>query len=54
MNHQLKKTVKKWKSKTTKAVKLRNLETRELVYDLDDKKCTKCDSDLVEVWTKTS
>ena len=49
----IEKVMKKRKPKILKAEKFQNLESREIVYDLHDKKCTKCDSDLVEIGTKT-
>lgn len=49
------KVVKKRKSKTTKAESFKNLESRVIVYDLDDddKICHECETDLVEVGSKT-
>jgi len=49
------KVVKKRKSKTTKAESFKNLESRVVVYDLDDthKTCHECDVPLVEVGSKT-
>ncbi len=49
------KVVKKRKRKTTKAESFKNLESRVVVYDLDDndKTCHECDTSLVEVGSKT-
>ncbi len=51
----IKKVVKKRKAKTTKAESFKNLESREIIYDLDesDKTCHECDTSLVEVGSKT-
>ncbi len=51
----IEKVVKKRKSKTTKAESFKNLESREVIYDLheSDKTCDKCDVPLVEVGSKT-
>ena len=47
----IEKVVKKRKSKTTKTDNFKNLESREMIYDLNssDKTCTTCQTDLVEV-----
>ncbi len=49
------KVIKKRKAKTTKAESFKNLESREVIYDLDedDKICHECDASLVEVGSKT-
>lgn len=49
------KVIKKRKAKTTKAESFKNLESRVVVYDLDDnhKTCHECDVPLVEVGSKT-
>jgi len=51
----IEKVVKKRKHKTTKAESFKNLESRDVVYDLDDthKTCHECDVTLVEVGSKT-
>lgn len=49
------KVVKKRKAKTTKTESFKNLESREVIYDLDDsdKVCHECNASLVEVGSKT-
>lgn len=49
------KVIKKRKAKTTKAESFKNLESRVVVYDLDDthKTCHECEVSLVEVGSKT-
>jgi len=49
------KVVKKRKTKTTKAESFKNLESREIIYDLEenDKTCHSCNVSLVEVGSKT-
>ena len=49
------KVVKKRKPKTTKAESFKNLESREVIYDLHESKkiCHECDVTLVEVGSKT-
>ena len=49
------KVIKKRKTKTTKAESFKNLESREIIYDLDDndKTCHSCNVSLVEVGSKT-
>jgi len=49
------KVIKKRKHKTTKAENFKNLESREVIYDLDDnhKTCHECNTSLVEVGSKT-
>lgn len=51
----IEKVIKKRKSKTTKAEKLKNLESREVIYDLQEseKTCIVCNSHLVEIGSKT-
>ena len=49
------KVIKKRKHKTTKADNFKNLESRKVIYDLDDnhKTCHECSVPLVEVGSKT-
>ena len=49
------KVVKKRKAKTTRAAQLRNLESREVIYDLEEseKTCEVCDSHLLATGSKT-
>jgi transposase len=51
----LEKGIKKRKSKPTKSDTLKNLKSREIVYDLteSDKSCGVCDTPLVEAGSKT-
>ena len=51
----IEKVIKKRKDKSTLSEKLKNLETKEIIYDLQesDKTCETCHSLLVEVGSKT-
>ena len=41
------------KKKTSRKDNMRNLETKEIIYDLEDKTCSKCDTPLVSIGSKT-
>ena len=41
------------KKKTSRKDNMKQLETKEIVYDIDDKCCLKCDTPLVSVGSKT-
>ncbi len=41
------------KKKTSRKENMRNLETKEIIYDVEDKTCISCDTPLVPVGSKT-
>lgn len=41
------------KKKTSRKDNMKYLETKEMIYDVDDKTCSKCDTKLVSVGSKT-
>jgi len=41
------------KKKTSRKDNMQNLETREIIYDVEDKTCTTCDTPLVSIGSKT-